>query len=37
MERLAAQGRTAFEEREAADLVRKIASALSHCHSVSVP
>ncbi|CBJ30894.1 n/a [Ectocarpus siliculosus] len=36
MERLAAQGRTAFEEREAADLVRKIASALSHCHSEGV-
>lgn len=36
MERLAAQGRSSYEEREAADIVRKIAGALSHCHSVSL-
>lgn len=35
MERLAAQGRSSYEEREAAEIVRKIAGALSHCHSVS--
>lgn len=35
MERLAAQGRPSYGEAEAADVLRKIAGALSHCHSVS--
>lgn len=35
MARLAAEGRTSYEEHEAATLVGKIAGALSHCHSVS--
>lgn len=35
MARLAAQGRPSYGEAEAADVLRKIAGALSHCHSVS--
>lgn len=35
MERLAAQDRSSYEEAEAADILRKVAGALSHCHSVS--
>ncbi|CAM9514821.1 unnamed protein product [Scytosiphon promiscuus] len=36
MERLAAEGRTSYEEHEAATLVGKLAGALSHCHAEGV-
>eukprot|EP00903_Cladosiphon_okamuranus_P018338 g16870.t1 len=36
MARLAAQGRSSYEEAEAADILRKITGALSHCHSEGI-
>eukprot|EP00752_Nemacystus_decipiens_P012366 g10961.t2 len=36
MARLAAQSRSSYEEAEAADILRKIAGALNHCHSEGV-